>query len=203
VNDEQDSTQSHSDPPPTVPPVLAEPGSAPPREPASAQQLADVEKQMTGFEKATVRWAKAAVLMSGLAAVFVCLQWREMHTGGADTHSLAIAAKNQATWTQNLATNMQTQADRTKDLADRMKDQADRTKTIADQAVIQAQAAQVTAGAAKRSADAARSAAEEAELSQRPWIKGSARETGIGCISRGFLECDEFGSRSCRSLRFQ
>jgi hypothetical protein len=47
--------------------------------------------------------------MSGLAAVFVCLQWWEMHTGSADTKNLAAAAGTQATWTKNLATKMQTQ----------------------------------------------------------------------------------------------
>ena len=51
---------------------------------------------MSGFEKSTLRWAKVAVLMSFLAAVFVCAQWYEMHTGGVDTHNLAVAAKNQA-----------------------------------------------------------------------------------------------------------
>lgn len=127
-----------------------------PAAPATAQQLTEVGKQMSGFEKATLRWARAAVIMSGLAAAFVCLQWWEMHTGGKDTHDLAVAAGNQATWTQNLAANMQTQADRTKDLADRMKDQADRTrdlanetKTIADQAIVQANAARSAGETAK------------------------------------------------------
>jgi hypothetical protein len=38
--------------------------------------------------------------------------------------------------------------------------------------------------------------------SRSPFI-GSARESGIVSISRGFLERDEFGSRGGRSLRFQ
>jgi hypothetical protein len=64
--------------------------------PASTQQPANVEKEMTGFERATLLWAKVAVLMSGLAAIFVCAQWYEMHHGGQDTHALAVAAKAEA-----------------------------------------------------------------------------------------------------------
>ena len=123
---------------------------------------------MTGFEKATLRWARAAVIMSGLAAIFVCLQWWEMHSGSTDTHSLAVAAGNQATWTQKLAADMQTQADRTKDLADRMKDQADRTKTLADESTIQAKAAQVSANAALSAAETANAAMV---VGNRPWVK--------------------------------
>jgi hypothetical protein len=62
-----------------------------------------------------------------------------MHTGSKDTHALATAAGNQATWTQNLAVNMQTQANRTKDLADRMKDQADSTRDLAASAKSQSE----------------------------------------------------------------
>lgn len=115
-------------------------------EPATGQQLANVEKEMTGFELATLRWAKVAVLLSGLAAIFVCAQWWEMHTGGQDTHALAVAAG--------------TQADRTKDLADQMKLQADRTKDIADQAAIQA----------KASKQLAQNAIDTLRMGYRPWV---------------------------------
>jgi hypothetical protein len=64
--------------------------------PAPVQQLPKVEQQMSGFEKATLRWAKLAVGMSALAALFVCAQWYEMHSGGFDTRTLAEAAKTQA-----------------------------------------------------------------------------------------------------------
>jgi hypothetical protein len=126
--------------------------------PATAEQLTEVEEQMTGFEKSTLRWAKTAVIMSAIAAIFVCAQWWEMHEGGKDTHDLAVAAGNQATWTQRLADTAKIQsdrtqalADRTKDLADRMKEQADRTKTIAEQAIIQAKAARSAATTAEQS----------------------------------------------------
>jgi len=79
-----------------TPTQVAEPVHAPATEPATAQQLQAVEKQMSGFEKATLRWAKLAVFMSAIAALFICLQWYEMHSGGQDTHDLAVAANTQA-----------------------------------------------------------------------------------------------------------
>jgi hypothetical protein len=99
---------------------------------ATAEQLLEVEKEMSGFEKSTLLWAKTAVLMSGLAAMFVCAQWWEMHEGGADTHDLAVSAGKQADRMKDFADRMKDQADRTKDLADRMKDQAARTQAVAD-----------------------------------------------------------------------
>ncbi|MGB0063186.1 MAG: hypothetical protein WBP85_01975 [Terracidiphilus sp.] len=59
------------------------------------------------------------------------LQWRvmkeqlgEMHASGTDTHNLAVAAGNQAIWTQRLSDNMKTQADRTGELAGATKQMA-------------------------------------------------------------------------------
>lgn len=60
--------------------------------PIAEQQLVQVEREMSSFERSTLRWAKTAVFMSALAAIFVCGQWWEMHTGGVDTHNLASAA---------------------------------------------------------------------------------------------------------------
>src|SRR5579862_647707 len=83
----------------------------------------NIEERMTKFERSSIRLAWVAVGISALAAIFVCLQWHEMHSSSGDTHNLTVAAGNQAIWTQNLATNMQAQADRTRDLADTMKEQ--------------------------------------------------------------------------------
>jgi hypothetical protein len=63
---------------------------------ATTNDLPRVEKQMTGFERATLQWAKRAVLMAFLAAIFVCAQWWEMHSSSGDTHDLAVAAKAQS-----------------------------------------------------------------------------------------------------------
>lgn len=93
------------------PPEGVQPVHSGATEPATAKQLKEVEKEMTGFEKSTLRWARTAVIMSGLAAAFVCLQWVEMCKGGNDTHELATQAKNQA--------------DRTKEVAEAAKKSAD------------------------------------------------------------------------------
>jgi hypothetical protein len=85
--------------------------------PATAEQLTEVEEQMTGFEKSTLRWAKTAVIMSGVAAFIVCGQWWEMHEGGVDTRNLAIAAGKQA--------------DRMKELTDQATVAADAAKSAA------------------------------------------------------------------------
>jgi hypothetical protein len=97
---------------------------------------------MTGFEKATLRWGKIAVLLSGLAAVFVCAQWYEMHVGGQDTHALAVAAGQQAA-----AANTQSQ----QAIAQTGKMSESLSKT--DDLI---RATNVLAGEAKRSANIAR-----------------------------------------------
>lgn len=123
---------------------------------------------MNEFERSTVRWAKLAVAMSGLAAVFVCLQWYEMHTGSADTHELAVSAGKQA--------------DRTKELADRMKDQADQTKIVADQAKVQAGASKLLA---QNSVDTLHNTQKTFRDEQRAWV-GVQGTTD----SRGFTEAE-------------
>jgi hypothetical protein len=77
--------------------------------------------------------------MSGMAALFVCLQWWEMHTGSVDTHNLAVAAGKQADRMKDFSDRMKEQSDRTKDLAARMQDQAASTKDLAAAAKDQAE----------------------------------------------------------------
>ena len=99
---------------------------------AAAPQLPEVEKQMSGFEKATLRWAKVAVILSALAALFVCAQWYEMHTGGADTHDLAIAAKDQAAAAKAQVEELKKETADTHDLAIAAGKQADASKAMAN-----------------------------------------------------------------------
>jgi hypothetical protein len=68
---------------------------------------------MTAFERSTLRWAKLAVFMSALAALFVCAQWYEMHSSSGDTHDLAVAAKAQADASKAIAVATGKQADST------------------------------------------------------------------------------------------
>jgi hypothetical protein len=172
--DKPNADQSAS--PPSAPTQEPKKVDAMPAAPPSAQQFHAVEERMTAFERSTVRWTRVAVGVSVLAAIFICLQWWEMHTGSSDTHNLAVAAGNQATWTQHLSDNMKIQGDRTQELADRMKDQADRTKTIADQAVVQANAAATTARTAQRSLY---QSIADSQLDQRAWV-GLAGFTTVG-----------------------
>lgn len=157
----------------TIQPVTAYPASE-----TTAQQIEKVEEEMSGFEKSTLRWARTAVIMSGLAAIFVCLQWWEMHTSGTDTHSLAISAGDQASRMQDFANRMKDQADQTKDLADRMKKQADETKIIAAQAVIQANANQKLA---QNAVDTLANAKKSFRDEQRAWVgvQGTADSRGF------------------------
>ena len=82
-------------------------------------------------------------------------QLKEMHDGGVDTHNLAVAATNQATWTQRLAGSAGAQSQHMSDLADHMKDVADKTEEVAKQDLVQARAAEASAKAAATAADIA------------------------------------------------
>jgi len=97
--------QNHPDSLPPSPPQVAKPEDPAPQKPATAQQLDEVEEKMSAFERSTLKWARVAVIVSGLAFVVVCAQWLEMHKSGTDTHDLAVAAESQATWTKRLANN--------------------------------------------------------------------------------------------------
>ncbi|HEY3936896.1 MAG TPA: hypothetical protein VGL97_05675 [Bryobacteraceae bacterium] len=74
----------------------AEPKATVPSKPATEADLANVEEKMNGFERSTLRWTRASFFIVLATAVFIGLQWLEMRSGGADTHTLAEAAKKQA-----------------------------------------------------------------------------------------------------------
>jgi hypothetical protein len=90
--------------PKTIPLVgIADSVNTPPNKPDTAtelqkleQQGKDLERQTTAFERSSLRWAKVSALMAFLTFVFISAQWYEMHTTGADTHDLAVAAGKQA-----------------------------------------------------------------------------------------------------------
>lgn len=107
MNDQPVASNQGKISPPSTSVAKTEPINAIPTEPATADQLSKVEKEMTGFERATLRWAKLAVFMSAVAAFFVCAQWYEMHQGGIDTHDLAVAAKKQADKAETISASLQ------------------------------------------------------------------------------------------------
>ncbi len=100
-----------------------------PAKAATEKDLEQVESEMNAFERSTLHWTKATLLILTVTCLFIGFQWIEMRSGSRDTHDLAVAAGKQA--------------DQMKDLADRMRDQADRTKTIADEAKVSADAAKL------------------------------------------------------------
>lgn len=154
MNDQNKPAEDGSEPNSSLPPTeIAEPVHAPASEPATAEQLQAVEQQTNSFEKATLRWAKLAVFMSAIAALFVCLQWYEMHTGGQDTHDLAVAAGKQADAAAK-------QADSARLQLEEMKKQVSDTHDLALAAKDQANAAQKTADTAH----------DTLTRSNRPWV---------------------------------
>src|SRR6202050_305524 len=86
---------------------------------------------MSSFERATIKWARLAVIMAAVAAIFVCAQWYEMHTGGQDTHDLAIAAKAQA----DKMRAMSEAADQIRQAAQNMSTQEQRTADSSQKAI--------------------------------------------------------------------
>ncbi|MGA3264100.1 MAG: hypothetical protein ABSC47_08660 [Terracidiphilus sp.] len=94
MDEQQEPKKDQPEAPPPASSKEPEPISAPAASPATAKQLTEVEEHMSGFEKSTLRWAKTAVIMSGLAAVFVCAQWWEMHEGGIDTQQSIDISQN-------------------------------------------------------------------------------------------------------------
>jgi cell division protein FtsL len=158
----QDKQKSETAASPVKKPEAINPATT---EPATAQQLADVEKEMTGFERATLGWAKVAVLMSGLAAIFVCAQWYEMHVGGQDTHALAEAAKKQSDKMSNMS-----------DAADKIR-QAAQDMVVQDQRI--ADNAQRAMDASNKQSQASIQATRDAmRLDQRAWVSAEPA-TGV------------------------
>jgi hypothetical protein len=154
-DDETPDKQKQSGTPAPTP--LSRPLDTPQAQPATAAQFQAVEQRMTAFESSSIRLAQVAIAASILAAIFVCAQWYEMHTGGTDTHELAVQAK--------------AQADKMKD----MSDAAEKIRQAAENLVIQDQR---IADKAKESLEAANAqnkrflnvTIENSHLDQRPWV---------------------------------
>jgi hypothetical protein len=160
---------------------IPQPQSALPGQPTANAQLTEVERELSSFERSTLRWTRATTGIVLATGIFIGLQWNEMKSGSVDTGHLVEAAKKQAAANvlqvsnfAALAMAAKGQAENTATLADRMKEQAAQTKAIAEQAVIQAKAAQSLANAAKESAvTAARSLSNTIQSfqdDQRAWL---------------------------------
>lgn len=147
--------------------AISKPLDASPAQPDTRDELKQIEKAMSGFEKSTLRWSRVAVVMSSLAALFVCAQWWEMHTSSVDTHDLAIAAKNQADRIKDVADAAKAQSEQAKAQTDKMKESIAKTDNLI-------RATSDLAKESKRYADDADSslalARQNFTLDQRPYI---------------------------------
>ncbi len=132
MTNEDNSSQNISDAPIGTPPVnKSEPKDPVPSKPATEADLAEVKaeikEEMSGFERSTLRWTRASFAVVLATAIFICLQWLEIHSGGKDTHDLAVAADTQA----KKMGSMSDAADKIRQAADGMVTQEQR---IADNA---------------------------------------------------------------------
>jgi hypothetical protein len=126
--------------------------------------------EMTGFERSTLRWARVAVVMSALAAVFVCLQWiamrdqlDEMKGSSNQTERLAILNAGQLTQNIRLAEAAKKQADKAETISENIKKTAEQMQRSVAQAELSARQSGMQA---QRALDASISAFR---IDQRPW----------------------------------
>jgi hypothetical protein len=95
VDREQEAAQDHPDPSPAALPEAPKPESAAPPQPATTQQLEEVEKKMSAFERATLTWARAAFIVACAAAAFACLQWVAMRQTLSEMKTSGDVSTNQ------------------------------------------------------------------------------------------------------------
>jgi hypothetical protein len=117
------------------------------------------------------KWTDVAVVVLTVGIVIVsALQWHEMHTGSADTHALAVAAKAQAEAAVKAGSD-------THDLAEAAKLQADRTKDIADQTLVEAKATNTLVAETRKISEVNK---RQLEVTQRPWVTAKLSVGGNG-----------------------
>src|SRR5260370_11928923 len=92
MNSEQPTNENidptpNSAPAPEPPPI----DTAPTGQPATAQQLTNVEQRMSSFERSTLRWTRAMFIVTAGTGLFICFQWLEMRSGGEQTERIIKA----------------------------------------------------------------------------------------------------------------
>jgi hypothetical protein len=85
------SAAANSLPPPATPPEITPPTGPPATEQQLENAETDIERRMTGFERSTLRWSKAMVVVTTGTALFICFQWLEMHDAGKQTDRIIVA----------------------------------------------------------------------------------------------------------------
>jgi len=148
---------------PIKPPVAAQPDTG--------NELQAVKKELSGYERSTLRWTIVIVAVNALTCLFIGLQFYEMRSGGSDTHALAVAAKTQA----DKMTNVSDAAEKIQKAADNLVVQDQR---IADNARLALDAS------AKQNRAALDAAISATRLEERAWVGVESRR-----LSKGKYRC--------------
>jgi hypothetical protein len=119
----------------------------------------------------TVAFFTLALFLAALIQGYIFYkQWQEMHSGGADTHDLAVAAKAQAEASDTQAKEATAQVDKLVESLKKTDALIAEATTQANATSQQAVATNVLAKQAQRSADYAQQAIKTSVEAERPWI---------------------------------
>ncbi len=132
-------------------------------QPATQQQLADVKKEMSDYERSSVRWMKVTAVIYAVTALFILLQWHTMEQTLTEMKSSGATATKQL-W--DAIGNMNWMA-RTADGALR---QTRESMAAGDRQSKAALAASISQGKAGLDVSI-----RSLEWSQRPWITESSQ----------------------------
>lgn len=158
MKEQADRQQDGGKPGEDVPPVrVSEPLSASPQKTATETELKIVEREMSGFERSTLRWTRATFIILAVTCVFIAFQWSEMRSGSNDTHNLAVAATKQAGELSNVS-----------DAAAKIR-QAAQDMVVQDQRIADNAKASLDANSRQNSA-ALNATVAQYRLDQRAWI---------------------------------
>ncbi len=155
-DNEQVATKQEKAPGDTHPTAQSPIDPHPPQEQDAAAGETDTSDKITKSDRIMIAATIVIALGTLVSAGAICFQWYEMHTGGVDTHDLAVAASNQA-----IAAGKQ--ADAAKALAEQAQAQTVKMTESLTKTDNLIKATQALAVQTKRSADAARLTLETQE----------------------------------------
>jgi hypothetical protein len=140
-------------------------GSEPANSPKTTQpnptnEFQDVKKELSGYERSTLRWTIAIVAVNVLTCLFIGLQWYEIKSGSVDTQALAAAAAQQAVAANTQSQQAIAQTTKMAESLGKTDNLIAATNNLATQAKRQADIAH----------DAISATAESADQDRRPWV---------------------------------
>lgn len=128
-----------------------------PQPQSDQEELQEVKRELTGYERSTLLWTKVIVGINLLTCLFIGLQFREMKSGGSDTHALAQAANTQAAKMGNMSDAANKIGQAAQNMVAQEQRIADNSKSALDASNTQ-------------SRDALDAAIDASHLDQRAWI---------------------------------